>query len=170
MHAVARDDKLVTIGTSNMPKTITSEFTVAQVSELTSFKPRMLDYLYRQGLLPPTLRSNPGRGRDRLYSFSDIVVGRALSDLLKCGISVSKLKNALEILRSQPEITPNNLPRKYLITDGTDIFYTDRADVFVNVNRGRQLVFAFVIGMRRVHADVLRGCHALEERSRKKAG
>jgi len=153
-----------------MAHIVATEFTVVEASALTGFKPRMLDYLYRQGVLTPTLRANPGRGRDRLYSFNDIVVGRALSDLLKCGISVSKLKKALEALRSEPEITPKNLPGKYLVTDGSDIFFTNRTDVFVNVNKGKQLVFAFVIGIRRVHADVLKGCHALSERSRRKAG
>lgn len=153
-----------------MLRTVASQFTVLEASELTGFKPRMLDYLYRQGVLTPTLRANPGRGRDRLYSFNDIVMGRALSDLLRCGISVSKLRKALSALRSEPEITPKNLPRKYLVTNGTDIFFTNRTDVFVNVNKGKQLVFAFVIGIRRVHADVLKGCHALSGQSRRKAG
>jgi DNA-binding transcriptional MerR regulator len=149
---------------------IKKDFTVDEVSQLTGFKHRMLDYLCRSGVLVPTLLPRPGRGRDRKYRFHDVVVGRALSDLLRCGISVSKLKKALEALRSEPEITPKNLPGKYLVTDGTDFFFTNRTNVFVNVSRGRQLVFAFVIEIRRVHADMLRRCHALSERPRRNAG
>src|SRR5713226_1343969 len=95
---------LVTPTTSNM-RVVKKKFPVAEVHQLTGLKPRMLDYLYRAGVLIPTLDPSPGRGRDRFYSFNDVVIGRALSDLLRCGISVSKLKKALAKLRSNPEIT-----------------------------------------------------------------
>ena len=160
---------LVTIVTSNMAVAIKKQFTALEVKRLTGFKLRMLDYLLRQGLLLPTAQPNPGRGKDRLYNFNDVVLGRALNHLLRCGISVSKLKRALEALRSLPEITPTALPGKYLVTNGSDIFFTNRKDVFVDVNKGGQLAFAFVIGVRGVRADVLKGCRALGESSQKRA-
>lgn len=153
-----------------MTRSIKKDFTVAEVHQLTGLKPRMLDYLFRAGVLVPTSRPNPGRGRDRLYSFNDVVVGRALSTLLRCGISVSKLKAALEKLRSGPVVTLRGVPAAYLITNGTDIFFTDRRDVFVNVNKGDQLVFGFVIGMRRLWADVLKDYHALTKAEERRAG
>jgi DNA-binding transcriptional MerR regulator len=144
-----------------MKPVVKKKFSVAEVHQLTGFKPRMLDYLYRAGVLIPTLDPSPGRGRDRFYSFNDVVIGRALNDLLRCGISVSKLKKALAKLRSDPAITPDYLPGKYLVTDGTEVFFTNRKDVFVNLNKDGQLAFAFIFGARRLRDEVLEKCAAM---------
>ncbi len=141
-----------------MKRVLKEKFSVGEVHQLTGFKPRMLDYLYRAGVLIPTLDPSPGRGKDRFYSFNDVVIGRALSDLLRCGISVSKLKKALAKLRSNPAIAPDHLPGRYLVTDGTEVFFTDRKDVFVNLNKGGQLAFAFVFQARRLRDEVLEKC------------
>jgi DNA-binding transcriptional MerR regulator len=144
-----------------MKRVVKEKFSVAEVHQLTGFKPRMLDYLYRACVLIPTLEPSPGKGRDRYYSFNDVVIGRALSDLLRCGISVSKLKKALTKLRSDPKITPDHLPGRYLVTDGTAVFFTDRKDVFVNLNKDGQLAFAFIFEARRLRDEVLEKCDAM---------
>jgi hypothetical protein len=78
---------------------------------------------------------------------------RALAQFLSCGISVAKLKRALEQVRSRHrEITPESLPGNYLLTDGTRLFFKDRGAIEELTG---QLAFAFVVKLRQVRDDLV---------------
>lgn len=130
-------------------------FLIRDAAKYSDLSVPMVDYLARSGVLTPSGRDHPGRGRTRLYTFGDIVVLRALRHLLAAGIEVRKLKSALETLRArQSEITPRSMPCKYLVTDGSEVFLrSNRKEVTEDLNSG-QFVFAFVVELRRVRNDV----------------
>jgi len=91
---------------------------------------------------------------------------RALRHLLKCGISVAKLKKALENLRSKHgEITLRSAPM-YLVTDGTRIYFrNDGLQVIEELSANHQLAFAFVIKLRDVQRDVVRALGRISRRT-----
>jgi DNA-binding transcriptional MerR regulator len=131
-------------------------FGIRRAAHLSGLQPAMVDYLCRSNVLVPSARSQPGRGRSRVYTFGDVVMLRALSHLLKCGISVAKLKKALENLRSKHgEITLQSAPM-YLVTDGVRIYFRqDSSKVIEELSANGQMTFAFVIKLRDVQRHVV---------------
>jgi hypothetical protein len=116
----------------------------------------MVDYLCRSNVLVPSKGARPGRGKGRQYSFGDVVMLRALGHLLKCGISVAKLKKALRTLRARHrEITPEKAPR-YLVTDGSRVYFDDGANAVEDLSANGQMAFAFIIKLDRVRDDISR--------------
>jgi DNA-binding transcriptional MerR regulator len=114
----------------------------------------MVDYLCRSNVLVPSRGPHPGRGKGRQYSFGDVVMLRALSHLLKSGISVAKLKKALGTLRAKHhEITLEKAP-KYLVTDGTRVYFDDGRNAVEELSANGQMVFAFIIKLSQVRDDV----------------
>jgi DNA-binding transcriptional MerR regulator len=110
----------------------------------------MLDYLARTGVLVPSYLGHPGKGRDRLYSFGDIVLLRSLAQILKGGISVRKLRQAFQTLISKhPEITPTSIPARYLVTDGVQVFLRNDGTL-EELTARRQLAFAFVVKLEKL--------------------
>ncbi len=116
----------------------------------------MVDYLCRCGVVVPTGQPERGRGRHRRYTFGDVVVLRAASHLLRCGVEVKKLRPAFEALRARHrDITMTSLPGKYLVaTDRRIYFRTDRADVLEELDGQR--AFGFVIKLATVRSEVTR--------------
>jgi DNA-binding transcriptional MerR regulator len=114
----------------------------------------MVDYLCRSNVLVPSEGPRPGRGKGRQYSFGDVVMLRALSHLLKSGISVAKLKKALRTLRAKHhEITQEKAPR-YLVTDGTRVYFDDGRNAVEELSANGQMAFAFIIKLSQVRDDV----------------
>jgi DNA-binding transcriptional MerR regulator len=125
-------------------------FNINRTSQLCGLTCPMLDYLARTGVLVPSHLGRPGRGRDRLYSFGDVVLLRSLAEILKGGISVRKLRKAFQILTAKyPEITPTSLPARYLVTDGIRIFLRNQGTL-EELSPGRQLAFAFVVKLEKL--------------------
>jgi DNA-binding transcriptional MerR regulator len=131
-------------------------FGIRRAAHLSGLHPAMVDYLCRSNVLIPSARPQPGRGRSRIYTFGDIVMLRALSHLLSCGISVAKLKKALGTLRSKhDEITVGSAPM-YLVTDGNKIYFrNDGSKVIEELSANGQMTFAFVIKLREVQRHVV---------------
>jgi len=136
---------------------VNQSFGIRRAAHLSDLQPAMVDYLCRSNLLVPSERPQPGRGRGRIYTFGDVVMLRALSHLLKCGISVAKLKRALVSLRSKHgEITLRSAP-KYLVTDGTKIYFQNASSAVIEeLSSNGQMAFAFVIKLRDVQRHVVR--------------
>jgi DNA-binding transcriptional MerR regulator len=125
-------------------------FDIRRTSHLTGLTCPMLDYLARTSVLIPSHLGHPGKGRDRLYSFGDIVLLRSLAQILKGGISVRKLRQAFQALISRhPEITPTSIPARYLVTDGVQIFLRNDGTL-EELTARRQLAFAFVVKLEKL--------------------
>src|SRR3954466_1700461 len=93
---------------------------IGQTAAITGLSVHMITYLGRHEILTPTVR---GRGRTRLYTFSDVLFLKVIAELLARGIEVKRLRQSLQLARSEGElwIDIRRTPRRYLVTDGTEL-------------------------------------------------
>ena len=116
-----------------------------QVCKIVGITYRQLDYWARTDLLKPSLQTATGSGSQRLYSFGDIVQLRVIKRLLDAGMSLKKIRQAMDLLREQLQSrTP--LEEVTLLSDGATIFAAHSADEVVDVFRRGQGVFGIAVG------------------------
>ena len=120
-----------------------------QVCKVVGITYRQLDHWARTGLLKPSLRAARGSGTQRLYSFTDLVQLRVIKQLRDTGISLAKIRKAIEWLRSEMD---EDLPLadSTLLSDGIDIWASDNSDetqqYLMDILRRGQGVFAIAVG------------------------
>lgn len=103
---------------------------------------RQLDYWARTELVTPSIREGTGRGKQRLYSFEDVVELRVIKRLLDAGVSLQRVRSAVEELRRQRR----SLTDVTLLSDGTTVYWIDDdAEVVDLLHRGEG-VFAIALG------------------------
>lgn len=61
---------------------------------------RQLDYWTRTNLVRPSLEEARGSGTRRLYSFRDLVLLKAVKDLIDAGMSLQKVREAIDYVRT----------------------------------------------------------------------
>jgi DNA-binding transcriptional MerR regulator len=106
---------------------------------------RQLDYWARTGLLRPSLAEAHGSGSQRLYSFGDIVQLRVVKRLLDAGMSLKKIRSAMDILRDELS-SEQPLADVTLLSDGITIYAAHSSDEVVDVFRRGQGVFGIAVG------------------------
>ena len=116
-----------------------------QVCSLVGITYRQLDYWARTNLLRPSLQSAQGSGSQRLYSFTDVVQLKVIKRLLDAGMSLKKIRDAVENLREELE-SDRPLMDVTLLSDGSSIYAAHSADEVVDVFRKGQGVFGIAIG------------------------
>ena len=136
---------------------IKDAYDINEAATYAGFKtPWMVDYLCRSKILVPSQRANAGRGRRRLFSFSDLVVLRAINELLARGISVKRLALKLRAHRREfKRITGDYMPFRFLVTDGHEIFLDTRDQGIERIERDSQYCFRFFVDMHQARSDVL---------------
>ena len=116
-----------------------------QVCNIVGITYRQLDYWARTGLLRPSLAEAHGSGSQRLYSFGDIVQLRVVKRLLDAGMSLKKIRSAMDILRGEL-VSDQPLADVTLLSDGITIYAAHSADEVVDVFRRGQGVFGIAVG------------------------
>lgn len=116
-----------------------------QVCNLVGITYRQLDYWARTGLLEPSLRPATGSGSQRLYSFTDVVQLKVIKQLLDAGMSLKKIRSAVEILRDQLA-SDQPLTDVTLLSDGHTIYAATSPDQVMDVLRRGQGVFGIAVG------------------------
>lgn len=116
-----------------------------QVCRLVGITYRQLDYWARTDLLRPTAKEASGSGSQRLYSFTDLIQLKVIKRLLDAGMSLKRIRSAVEILRDQLE-SDRPLADVTLLSDGTTIFAAHSPDEVVDVFRKGQGVFGIAVG------------------------
>ncbi|MBI5158040.1 MAG: MerR family transcriptional regulator [Acidimicrobiia bacterium] len=116
-----------------------------QVCNIVGITYRQLDYWARTDLLRPSLASAQGSGSQRLYSFGDIVQLRVVKRLLDAGMSLKKIRQAMDLLREQLN-SETPLADVTLLSDGNTIYAAHSADEVVDVFRRGQGVFGIAVG------------------------
>jgi DNA-binding transcriptional MerR regulator len=106
---------------------------------------RQLDYWARTGLIVPSIQSAHGSGSQRLYAFGDIVQLKVVKRLLDAGMSLKKIRTAMDILREQLE-SETPLSDVTLLSDGTTIYAAHSPDEVVDVFQRGQGVFGIAVG------------------------
>ena len=103
-------------------------FTAEQASRYTSCTAHQLRYWDRISLVKPSVQSTGGRpGVKRLYSFRDLVSLRVIKSLLEGGMSLQRIRKAIEFLRKKAGLD-EHLSELKLVTDGTSIFQIAKND------------------------------------------
>lgn len=120
-----------------------------QVCKLVGITYRQLDHWARTGLLMPSLRKARGSGTQRLYSFTDLLRLRVVKRLLDAGLSLRKIRKAVEWMRDEMGAA-QPLVDFTLVSDGTDIWVKDQedeaAELFLDLLKRGQGVFGIAIG------------------------
>ncbi|WP_160119076.1 MerR family transcriptional regulator [Sphingosinicella microcystinivorans] len=124
----------------------------------------MVNYLERQNIYRGELIPEvPRKGIRRRYTFRDLVILRAISDLLRKGVSVKKLKVAIDKLSTENglKFIPNGIEYnseiiRYFITDGVDIYFRGSKGNPLSITSDGQISFAFVIDFSDIHASLKR--------------
>lgn len=116
-----------------------------QVCKLVGITYRQLDYWARTDLLKPSLAEAQGSGTQRLYSFSDIVQLKVVKRLLDAGMSLKRIRSAVQILREQME-SDEPLANVTLLSDGQTIYAASSPDELVDVFQRGQGVFGIAVG------------------------
>jgi DNA-binding transcriptional MerR regulator len=103
-------------------------FTAEQASRFTGCTAHQLRYWDRISLVKPNVQATGGRpGVRRLYSFRDVVALRVIKSLLDGGMSLQRVRRAIEFLRKKAGLE-EHLSEIKLVTDGTSIFKICRND------------------------------------------
>jgi DNA-binding transcriptional MerR regulator len=121
----------------------------------------MLDYLERQGLFErEEVRSSRAakdrrRGRHRDYTFRDVVVLRAINQLLDKGVSVERIKSAVisfsrddKFQCDRRRLRYDDSPIQYLVTDGRQLYFRKDGTGVTSILEGGQEAFFFVLDVR----------------------
>ena len=116
-----------------------------QVCDLVGISYRQLDYWARTGLITPSVQQATGSGSQRLYSFSDIVQLKVVKRLLDAGMSLKKIRKAMDILSAELA-SESPLTDVTLLSDGTTIYAAHSASEVVDVFKGGQGVFGIAVG------------------------
>ena len=116
-----------------------------QVCKLVGITYRQLDYWARTDLLTPSMQTATGSGSQRLYSFTDVVQLKVIKRLLDAGMSLKKIREAVENLRTAME-SDQPLRDVTLLSDGTTIYAAHSPDEVVDVFRRGQGVFGIAVG------------------------
>lgn len=116
-----------------------------QVCKLVGITYRQLDYWARTGLLTPSIQDAAGSGSQRRYSFGDIVQLKVVKRLLDAGMSLKKIRQAMDILRDELN-SDQPLADVTLLSDGASIYAAHSATEVVDVFRGGQGVFGIAVG------------------------
>jgi len=116
-----------------------------QVCRLVGITYRQLDYWARTDLLKPSMQDARGSGSQRLYTFTDVVQLKVIKRLLDAGMSLKKIRQAIEILREQMQKS-RPLGEVTLLSDGHTIYAAHSPDELIDLLNGGQGVFFIAVG------------------------
>ena len=118
-------------------------YRVPEVTKVVGITYRQLDYWARTSLVTPSVKDAGGSGTQRLYSFHDLVLLRVIKKLLDTGVSLQKIRKAVEFLRKQLNREPQGVT---LMSDGTSVYAAESPGELMDLLRSGQGVFAIGIG------------------------
>jgi len=111
------------------------------VSDIVGISYRQLDYWARTGLATPSISKARGSGTQRLYSFEDIVRLRVVKRLLDTGVTLERIRSALEEL----ERLGRQLADVTLASDGRTVYAIDDDRQLLDLLQRGQGVFAIAL-------------------------
>lgn len=121
-------------------------FTADQAIRFTGCTAHQLRYWDRIGLVRPSVQATGGRpGVRRLYSFRDLIGLKVIRSLLEGGMSLQRVRRAIEYLRKKASLE-EHLSEVKLVTDGHSIFKIARSDgEILDALREGQMAFFLAI-------------------------
>jgi len=128
----------------------------------------MLDYLERTEVFVPPKRRVKRRGKPRAYSFRDLLILKAIGELLSAGASVAALKNALRQFQSdkwsadRASLANGSEILRYVVLSGREVFYARGNHSLFDLTKGGQMVFNFILDLDALHTQL---CNDLDQLS-----
>jgi DNA-binding transcriptional MerR regulator len=119
------------------------------VAKIVGISYRQLDYWARTNLVTPSIRDAGGSGTQREYSFQDIVLLKAIKNLLDTGVNLQRIRKAIDFLRDHLRKPPHGLT---LMSDGTKIYACESPDEVMDLLQRGQGVFGIAVD--KVWSDV----------------
>jgi len=121
-------------------------FTADQAIRFTGCTAHQLRYWDRISLVKPSVQATGGRpGVRRLYSFRDLIALKVIRSLLEGGMSLQRVRRAIEYLRKKAALD-EHLSEVKLVTDGRSIFKIARSDgEILDALREGQMAFFLAI-------------------------
>ena len=124
-------------------------FRAPEVAKIVGISYRQLDYWARTGLVTPSVQDAGGSGTQREYSFQDIVLLKAIKNLLDTGVNLQRIRKAIDFLRTHLNGAPSQLT---LLSDGNKVFAAESPDEVIDLLQRGQGVFAIAVD--KVWSDV----------------
>lgn len=112
-----------------------------QVCNIVGITYRQLDYWARTKLVPPSIRPAKGSGSQRLYSFSDLVDLKLIKKLLETGISLQRVREAIEYLHA----VGGDSAGMTIASDGKSVYACSSPEEVYDLLLGGQGVFGIAI-------------------------
>lgn len=126
-------------------------FRAPTVCSLVGITYRQLDYWARTGLITPSLQNASGSGTQRVYSFTDLVQLKMIRRLKDAGMSLPKIRSAMDTLRTHLG-DDHNLADVTIVSEGDAIYAATSPDEVIDLVRRGQGVFAMAVGP--LHAEL----------------
>ena len=121
----------------------------------------MVDYLCKQKLIVPIAESGRGRGRPRFFTFQDLVILRIYRKMFEAGVSVLRLKEALDESKDFQALRITRKQRRYgwkeanlLIADSKRVFIRTNNNDLVQAQSGGQFVFSFMVNIKDIQMEL----------------
>jgi predicted RNase H-like HicB family nuclease len=108
---------------------------------------RKIDYWDRTHFIKPSVSEAAGYGSVRLYSFNDLVQLKVAKTIMDKGISLQKIRKAINYLKKNMSGIKKPLAEIKFLTDGETIFVlTKDQKKIIDTLKSGQLVFAIALG------------------------
>jgi len=122
-------------------------FNTNTVCRLTGLSKRQVDYWDSTHFIKPSVKEASGYGSTRLYSFCDLVQLKTAKTLKDKGVSLQKIRKAVNYLKKNFPDMNKPLAQMRFLTDGETIFVlTDKNKVILDTLSRGQMVFALALG------------------------
>ena len=116
-------------------------YRVPEVCKIVGISYRQLDYWARTDLVIPSIRDARGSGTQRLYSFQDLVILRVIKRLLDAGVSLQRVRRAVEYLQQMEEKASGVT----LFSDGKGVYQAHSPEAVIDLLNKGQGVFAIAV-------------------------
>lgn len=122
-------------------------FNTNAVSKIIGLSIRQIDYWDRTHFIKPSISDATGRGSVRLYSFNDLIQLKVAKTLMDKGISLQKIRKAINYLKKNMPEVKKPLSELRFLTDGETVFVlTKDKKKIIDTLKSVQLVFSIALG------------------------
>ena len=126
-------------------------FTAKEAARIAGLTVDMVNYLCRYGIVVPSGNNRRARGHARRYLYADLLLLRVIARLLENGISVLRLRKALDGLKARQD-SAELLTKRFVVTDGYNLFLQDGG--IAELLETGQLSFAFILELSSLRAEL----------------
>lgn len=121
-----------------------------EVTKIVGLTQRQLDYWDRTGFFRPSIAAGSGRGKSRIYSFSDLIQLKIIKNLRNAGVTLSSLRMIAKYLH-KIEGLEAPLCASRLVVSGCDVMVVKNNDELMSVLKlPGQGVLCFVLDVNKI--------------------